>query len=123
MTLSSFKYPLEIDTDTGSLKMSIDESVKQNNIRCLIETVIGERIFRPDYGTPIYLFEIVNNPNLIKYKIEQIILKYVSNVSLKIESRINANGELLIIIYWSYLLKPNVNQIPINLNLGQLNNP
>ena len=106
-SLSSISYPLEFDEVTGNLKMSVGSQVRSDNIVSLIETVIDERIMRPDYGTPLYLFEVIGNLNLVNYRIQQILDKYVPDISSKVSSSLN-NGELLITVEWTYLLTPSV---------------
>ena len=102
--LCDLKYPLEIDATSGSLKLAYDHEVRQQNIKCLIETIIFERVLFPDYGTPLYLFEVISNLNLVNFKIKESIIKYVPNVEVEVTSQINQEGHFLVQIDWVYLI-------------------
>lgn len=101
--LSSFKFPLEIDPTTGGLKMSYASDVRKDNIKSLLTTLFYERLLNPDYGTPLYLFDIINNTALVNYRIQEVITKYVPDITATVVSEINSEGGLLIVIDWQWL--------------------
>lgn len=62
-------YPLTSDGQ-GSLCLSRDEDLVAESIYSVLETRPGERIMRPNYGTPDYLFESVNAISIQTGRIE-----------------------------------------------------
>ena len=113
--LSSFTYPFEVDLTTGGLKMSKGSDVRRDNIKSLITTMFYERVLNPDYGTPLYLFDTINNLALVNFRIQEIILKYVPDIEATVTSEINEEGGLLINIDWRWLELPQELQEPIDL--------
>ncbi len=56
------KFPFRINASTGKTSMELGESLIEQNIKLLLSTKIGERIYHKDFGidlTPL-LFEIPN---------------------------------------------------------------
>lgn len=115
--LSDLKYPLAIDNVSGNLVLVSESDVRKQNIKSLLETLIQERIMRPDYGTPLYLFDTVDNVNLISFKIKKAIIDNVPDVDCEVISTLNSQGHLNIVINWIWLEQPNIPNTPINLNI------
>ena len=55
---SGLKFPLQIDRRTGKIAMSLFEEDIEEAVRIIIQTSIGERVMRPDFGARVedYLF-------------------------------------------------------------------
>lgn len=56
--------PLTLDPSTGSLVSTADQAtIWANRVRMVIETILGERVMRPDFGTkiPSDLFNTVSS--------------------------------------------------------------
>jgi phage baseplate assembly protein W len=113
-TLSSFSYPLEIDEVTGGLKLQTGYKVREYNLKSLIETVIRERVLIPDYGSPLYLFEVLPNIALVNNQLKRAIERYVPDVKATITSNINNDGNLAVEILWYWLEEQNSKPRTIN---------
>jgi hypothetical protein len=109
MTLSSFVYPLEIDEVTGGLRLQTGYKVREDNIKSLIETVIRERVLIPDYGSPLYLFEVLPNIALVNNQLKRMIERYIPDVKTTINSSIDSDGNLAVEILWYWLEEQNSN--------------
>ena len=117
MVISSFKYPIEYN-ENGGLKISHDVDVKRENIKSLLDTLLGERVMNGGYGIPLLLFESINNTSLFDARIEQLLTSNVNNITVEVKSNIDNNGNLLIIVNWSYKQIPTtVNTLTKTINL------
>ena len=113
--LSGFSYPFQIDEATGGLKLSKGSKVKHENIKSLIETMFNERVLNPEYGTPLYLFDVIQNLSLVNFQLENAIAKYVPDITSEVTSSITEDGDLDVVINWRWLETPQDQQETINL--------
>ncbi len=79
MTLKQgLSYPLAYDGN-GSLKLSKDEDLVAEAIYSVLETRPGERVMRPKYGTPSFVFEAVSSIGIHSGRIEAALTDQVSD--------------------------------------------
>ena len=83
--LQSIKYPLTITN--GSLAFSSGISIIIDRIFSVLETRPHERVEYPNYGTPSFIFDTVNNVTLILARIEVALLEQIPELS-----RLNLSG-------------------------------
>lgn len=115
-SLSDISYPLSFKD--GNLKMSYGSDVRRQNIVCLIETLINERIMNPQYGSELYLFDVIDNLSLVNFRIKDAVVRYVPDIDVEVRSRISQAGELLVTITWAFLEETTNTQSPITFNLN-----
>lgn len=73
-----FSYPLQVDN--GGLKLSEDADLVAEAIYSVLETRIGERVWRPrSYGTPDYCFSAVSNAAFIPARMEVALQEQVTD--------------------------------------------
>lgn len=116
--LSDIKYPLELDESTGNLRVVYDREVRRQNIKSLIETIKKERVMNPEYGSYLYLFEVLPNTALVNFRLKQAIEAYIPDITVEIRTTLNQAGELLIIIDWIYLPDTSQATFPIEFTLS-----
>ena len=75
MTLRSITYPLT--ASNGTLAFSEDSRVLVERIFSVLETRPSERIERPEYGSPNFLFSNVNTETIILGRIEVALLEQI----------------------------------------------
>jgi len=83
--LQSIKYPLTITN--GSLVFSTNIDIIVDRIFSVLETRPHERVESPNYGTPSFIFDTVNNVTLILARIEVALLEQIPELS-----RLNLSG-------------------------------
>jgi len=83
--LQSIKYPLTIAN--GSLVFSTNVDIIVDRIFSVLETRCHERVESPNYGTPSFIFDTVNNVTLILARIEVALLEQIPELS-----RLNLSG-------------------------------
>lgn len=73
-----FKFPLQVDPRTGRLAMVDHEEDIREAIGIILNTVQGERVMRPDFGTNViqYLFQNTSSTLMhrIAYEVQQQLL-------------------------------------------------
>lgn len=108
-----FSYPLRIEE--GSLGLSEDSDLIREAIFSVLETRWFERVMRPSYGTPDYVFESVRDTSAIAEQILQALETQIEGVSSwKVSGTIDDSGVLRIAIDYSVAQIP---QPPIKYRL------
>ncbi len=75
----TFAYPIALD-EKGRIKLSYDADIDRDSIFSTIETRPGERIERPNYGTPDFVFEGLTDAVSIPSRVEVALTDQISTV-------------------------------------------
>lgn len=76
---STFAYPIGLD-EKGRIKLSHDVDCDRDSIFSTIETRPGERVERPIYGTPDFVFEGLTDAVSIPSRVEVALADQISTV-------------------------------------------
>lgn len=74
-----YSYPLRVEG--GNLALSEDYDLIREFIFSVLETRWFERVMRPSYGTPDYVFEAIRDPSAISEQVLQALETQVIGVS------------------------------------------
>lgn len=106
-------YPLQLVN--GGLKTSTDFDLIREAIASILETRLGERIMRLEFGTPSYIFESVQKPEVICEQIRIALVTQISEVdSFQVGGEINEDGVMQVRILWTV---ESIQQPPIQYQL------
>jgi phage baseplate assembly protein W len=99
-TLQGLKYPLELD-GRGGLKLSANYDRVGQAILEILETRIGERVYRPFFGIPELLFESIDEYVLAQSLKSQLLgfLPVVSDLNVRVS--LDEDGEANIVVFYS----------------------
>lgn len=99
-TLQGFKYPLELDGN-GGLKLSSNYDRIGEQILEILQTRIGERVYRPFFGIPDLLFESIDEYVLAQSLKSQLksLLPVVENLEVNVSLR--EDGSANVIVFYS----------------------
>lgn len=94
-------YPLQIDAN-GSLKLSHGTNCDRDAIFSVLETRPGERVARPRYGTPDFVFESVARSVTIPGQVEAALTDQIGTVQqFEVQGQIGDEGILDLAIAWT----------------------
>ena len=94
MTRCTFAYPIQLDSN-GRIKLSYDTDCDRDAIFSVLETRPGERIERPTYGTPDFVFEGLTNAVAIPSRVEAALTDQISTVdSFEVTGAVQDEGIL-----------------------------
>lgn len=96
-TLRGLSYPVELD-GSGGLKLSSNYDRIGEQILEVLQTRIGERVYRPFFGIPELLFETINEYTLaqtIRAQIEAS-LPIVPNLGVRVTLNEDGSGVILV---------------------------
>lgn len=99
--LTGLAYPLEVDEATGNLKTQSDADLIADHILSWLETEPLERVMRPDYGTPGYLFTSQQNWGVIAAAIEQRLRSNIPQATFTVTGSLNEEGEAVLDVNWA----------------------
>jgi uncharacterized protein len=98
---TTYAYPLRVDAN-GRLVLSHDEDCDRDAIFSVLETRPGERIERPRYGTPDFVFESVARSVTIPGQIEAALTDQIGTVQqFEVSGEIADEGTLDLTIAWT----------------------
>ncbi len=126
---SGWGFPPAFDKVTGNLHMVSDELDIQQSLQILLNTTIGERIMRPNYGCNLrtYLFDALDHSKIgfIKDVVANSILKYEARIifnALEIDINTIIDGYVFLEINYTVRITNNRNNMvfPFYLNEGTL---
>lgn len=114
---SGFKFPVQVDKNTGRIRESSYEEDIQEAIRIILSTRKGERIRNPQFGCGIYdyAFETLDYTTIsaIKHEVEMALVLWEPRIE-DIEVVINENQEEgVLLIEIGYVVRSTNN--PFNL--------
>lgn len=75
----TFAYPIQLD-EKGQIKLSYDADCDSDSVFSVLETRPGERVERPLYGTPDFVFEGLTDAISIPSRIEAALTDQISAV-------------------------------------------
>lgn len=99
----------------GDLVLTSDIDLIRCHILSVLETETKERVMRPGYGTPDFLFIGVQDINLIAQFIRQGLEREIPNVQFEVQGLITDDGTGQIIVNWQVNGLP---QPPLNFELA-----
>jgi phage baseplate assembly protein W len=104
-----FTYPLQIEN--GTLMLSEDLDLVREAIYSVLETRYYERVMRPSYGTPDYIFTAVYSSAVICDQVYQALDTQIPDVtSWKVDGAIDDTGTFVMTI--DYMVD-NIPQPPV----------
>ena len=98
--LRSVSYPLTITN--GSLAFSTNVNIIVDRIFSVLETRCHERVESPNYGTPSFIFDTVNNVTLILARIEVALLEQIPELKQLNLSGSVSDNVITVAIEFSY---------------------
>ena len=98
--IKSIAYPLIITN--GSLAFSTDVNIIVDRIFSVLETRCHERVESPNYGTPSFIFDTVNNVTLILARIEVALLEQIPELKQLNLSGSVSDNVITVAIEFSY---------------------
>lgn len=101
-TIQGIAYPLAIDPASGGLRVAADGDLIRGHILSWLQTIPLERVMRPDYGTPDYLFSSQNNWQAIAAQIEQRLITAIPQARFVVVGELGEEGEGVLEVFWSY---------------------
>ena len=134
---SGLKFPLQIDRRTGKIAMSLFEEDIEEAVRIIIQTSIGERVMRPEFGSNAvcthenelqvaeYAFSPMahNSKSAIAYDVqEQLVLQEPRIVDVEVETQEQDGNAGTLLIQVEYTVRNTNNRYnrvyPFYLNEG-----
>lgn len=103
VNVRGFKFPLTVDPIAKSLEVVEDEDLIASQISSVVYTIPGERVLNQDYGTPLMLFETIQDVVLVSSLIEKTLYDYIPNGDFEVTGTINGDGRADIRVEWTYL--------------------
>jgi Baseplate wedge protein gp25 len=113
-TLRTLAYPLTVKN--GSLVVSEDFDTIRDAIFSVLETRPGERIMRPKFGSPDFVFDAVQHPSAVLSRIQVALEEQIPDAEFTVSGNINDAGDFSVRITWSAEQVP---QPPIDLILRE----
>ena len=98
--LRGLKYPLELN-GKGGLKLSSNSDRVGEQILEVLQTRIGERVYRPFFGIPELLFETIDESTLAQTIRSQIGSVVPSGVELEVKVSLSEDGGAQIVVFYS----------------------
>ena len=113
-SIRGLSYPLQVKN--GSLQLTVDDSIVEQQIISVLETRPFERVMRADYGLPDYVFETMR-PAEINARISEAIVTQVAGVDdLSVTGNWDNGDSGLYSVRIAYSVR-GVLQPPLNLSL------
>lgn len=96
--LQGLKYPLELD-GKGGIKLSSNYDRIGEAIREVLDTRIGERVYRPFFGTPEFLFEAIDEYVLAQSLRSRLLssLPFLSTLSVNVALREDGTANIAVL--------------------------
>ena len=99
-TLRGLKYPLELD-GAGGLKLSSNYDRIGEQILEVLQTRIGERVYRPFFGVPEILFETIDEYTLAQTIKSQLLASIPLVPNLDVRVSLSEDGGANIAVFYS----------------------
>lgn len=106
------RYPVALAN--GGLALSEDGDLKRDAIISVLQTRPYERVMRPDYGTPDYVFDAPPSAAVIASQIQLALENQVTGVEFAVEAEATEAGDLLLSVPYAI---QGVEQPPIQYRL------
>ena len=114
-SIRGFSYPLELD-DKGGVKVSSNNKRLSEQIVEILDTRVGERVFRQFFGVPETVFETISEEVLSQVIKKQIKEAVPFDIELDVAVEINELGSAVIFVGYSleqagdYIIKYSVDR-------------
>lgn len=99
-TIRGLKYPLELD-GAGGLKLSSNYDRIGEQILEVLQTRIGERVYRPFFGVPEMLFETIDEYTLAQTIKSQLLASIPLVPNLDVRVSLSEDGGANIAVFYS----------------------
>lgn len=99
-TMRGLKYPLELDGE-GGLKLSANYDRIGEQIREILDTRIGERVYRPFFGIQEMMFETIDEYTLAQSIKSQLLSSLPVVQELEVKVSLREDGSAYIIVVYS----------------------
>jgi uncharacterized protein len=84
---TGWAFPVQADRATGDVAMAAYEEDVRQAIRLILETELGERVMRPDFGAGLrsLVFEPLNTTTmaLIRHRVEQALITWEPRIDVE----------------------------------------
>jgi len=97
--VTSLSYPLQIKD--GGLQVSSDVDVIRESIYSVLETRPYERVMRPNYGTPDFIFDSYNNNRIVAELTRIQLERQLPGVDFEVTGTIDDTGTARLTIQWA----------------------
>ena len=98
--LRGLKYPLELDGRGGLALSSNYDRVGQQILETL-QTRIGERVYRPFFGVPEFLFETIDEYSLAQTIRSQLSASIPLSIDLDVRVSLSEDGGATVVVFYS----------------------
>jgi phage baseplate assembly protein W len=115
-TLRTLAYPFAVKN--GSLALSEDFDTIRDAIFSVLECRPGERIMRPRFGSPDFVFDSVQHPQAVISRIQTALEEQIPDVEFVVSGEIKDDGAFNVQINWIVEQMP---QAPIQFMLQSEN--
>lgn len=92
-------YPLQIVN--GSLRVSEDYDLIREAIASVLETRQLERVLRPDYGTPDFVFSTVSRNGAIAERMQLSLEQQIDDAECRVIGRASESGDYYARVEWA----------------------
>lgn len=99
-TLRGLTYPIELN-GKGGLKLSSNYERIGEQILEVLQTRIGERVYRPFFGIPELLFETIDEYSLAQTIKSQVSSSIPPGVELEVKVSLSEDGGANIVVFYS----------------------
>lgn len=107
-TLRTLAYPLAVKN--GSLALSEDFDTIRDAIFSVLECRPGERVMKPRFGSPDFVFDAVQHPQAVLSRIQTALEEQIPDVEFAVGGNVLDDGAFNVQINWSVEQVP---QVPI----------
>lgn len=99
--LRGVAYPLQVDTETGNLKVATDTDLIGSHIISMLETEPLENPMRPTYGIPGQLFNSNQSWQAYAAEVEARLVREVPQANIKVIGSLGEDGAAFLNVYWA----------------------
>lgn len=86
-------FPIQLDPQNGSLKLSTGTQRIQEQILEILTTDFLSRVLRPEFGSEQFLFQSLTNPEVLAARVQFSLRRYLSvNIVINVTARITVAG-------------------------------
>lgn len=82
---TGWAFPVTLDADGGVMLVQHEEDIRQS-IRIILETNLGERVMRPDFGSSIrdFVFESISTTTLamLRHRVEEALQRWEGRIDV-----------------------------------------
>jgi hypothetical protein len=103
-TRRGYAYPLAIDN--GGLALAEDDALTRNEVISVLQTRPFERVMRPEYGTPDYIFDAVGPAAAVSGQVQVALETQVEGAEFAVNGEVDDLGEFRLIVAYEISGQP-----------------